>query len=346
MIRFVRQYAANSSAQCSSGSLHGRLLRRPRPQSAPSVVAVLEFVLSAELTGSGSGTDASKERRLAQVRLAARELRDLEDHLPAAEEFLKLVDIASGGQEDREIYIMVAADVAISSCWQTLAVVPADDESFAPWYSRGSEYHRRARLLAGAERRGGLGRGGGPPSRRARRGGRNGEVPRTEALRVAALTEGNSLGRYGDAVPASPRVSDAAAKQARGCRPRHRISPPGVPLTHLLNRSFEGTLLEPRPPRHPTRGPGRSCPGLPAGSGEYSSEYVYYWVGTWDAGARRWTPDMTEPKLMDYATTTPAPAEQWTAKGTPSSSASPRTGAPNAPTTTPAGPTTPASPWS
>ncbi|TXS47923.1 glycoside hydrolase [Streptomyces sp. or43] len=41
-------------------------------------------------------------------------------------------------------------------------------------------------------------------------------------------------------------------------------------------------------------------PAFPAGPGEYSSKYVYYWVGTWDAGARRWTPDTTEPKLMDY----------------------------------------------
>lgn len=169
MIRFVRQYAATSSAQCSSGSLHGRPLQRPRPQSVPLCDRRPGVRPLAELTGSGSSTGASKERRLAQARLAARELRDLEDHLPAAEEFLKLVDIASGWQEDREIYIMVAADVAVSSCWQTLAVVPADDESFAPWYSRGPVHHRRAWLVAAAERRGGLGRGGGPPLRRARR---------------------------------------------------------------------------------------------------------------------------------------------------------------------------------
>ncbi|MFC8368992.1 glycoside hydrolase family 32 protein [Streptomyces sp. NPDC057239] len=41
-------------------------------------------------------------------------------------------------------------------------------------------------------------------------------------------------------------------------------------------------------------------PAFPAGPGEYSSKYVYYWVGTWDAQARRWTPDTTEPRLMDY----------------------------------------------
>lgn len=41
-------------------------------------------------------------------------------------------------------------------------------------------------------------------------------------------------------------------------------------------------------------------PAFPAGPGEYSGKYVYYWVGTWDAQARRWTPDTTEPRLMDY----------------------------------------------
>ncbi|MFF0002342.1 GH32 C-terminal domain-containing protein [Streptomyces tibetensis] len=41
-------------------------------------------------------------------------------------------------------------------------------------------------------------------------------------------------------------------------------------------------------------------PSFPDGPAEYSSKYVYYWVGTWDAQARRWTPDTTEPKLLDY----------------------------------------------
>ncbi|MFF7865451.1 GH32 C-terminal domain-containing protein [Streptomyces qaidamensis] len=41
-------------------------------------------------------------------------------------------------------------------------------------------------------------------------------------------------------------------------------------------------------------------PSFPDGPAEYSSKYTYYWVGTWDAQARRWTPDTTEPKLLDY----------------------------------------------
>ncbi|NYI05170.1 GH32 C-terminal domain-containing protein [Allostreptomyces psammosilenae] len=33
---------------------------------------------------------------------------------------------------------------------------------------------------------------------------------------------------------------------------------------------------------------------------EHANKYVWYWVGTWDAEARRWTPDHTEPRLLDY----------------------------------------------
>ncbi|MFD1148656.1 GH32 C-terminal domain-containing protein [Saccharothrix hoggarensis] len=32
----------------------------------------------------------------------------------------------------------------------------------------------------------------------------------------------------------------------------------------------------------------------------HSSKNTFYWVGTWDANARRWTPDTTTPKLFDY----------------------------------------------
>ncbi|MEU2248375.1 hypothetical protein [Streptomyces sp. NPDC019224] len=38
----------------------------------------------------------------------------MEERLPVAEEYLKLVDILSGWREDREIHIMVAAEVAVS----------------------------------------------------------------------------------------------------------------------------------------------------------------------------------------------------------------------------------------
>ncbi|WP_425826696.1 GH32 C-terminal domain-containing protein [Streptomyces fractus] len=41
-------------------------------------------------------------------------------------------------------------------------------------------------------------------------------------------------------------------------------------------------------------------PAFPDGPGEYSSKYVFYWVGTWDASSRTWKPDSTEPQLLDY----------------------------------------------
>ncbi|NBE50509.1 GH32 C-terminal domain-containing protein [Streptomyces boluensis] len=41
-------------------------------------------------------------------------------------------------------------------------------------------------------------------------------------------------------------------------------------------------------------------PAFPAGPGEYSSKYVFYWVGVWDGSSRKWTPDSTEPRLLDY----------------------------------------------
>ncbi len=33
---------------------------------------------------------------------------------------------------------------------------------------------------------------------------------------------------------------------------------------------------------------------------EYNTRYVWYWVGTWDAGRRRFTPDHAEPRVFDY----------------------------------------------
>ncbi|MGD6741624.1 GH32 C-terminal domain-containing protein [Streptomyces sp. BH106] len=41
-------------------------------------------------------------------------------------------------------------------------------------------------------------------------------------------------------------------------------------------------------------------PAFPDGPGEYSSKYVFYWVGTWDAASRTWNPDQDEPQLLDY----------------------------------------------
>lgn len=219
-------------------------------------VAVLESVLSGAAAEAGPVID---ERILAQARLTlARGLRELEEYLPAAEEFLRLADIVADWEEDRHIHTMVAADAAVALAmadrWDAadtayaravashaeapnppriaemmrefarlvvqardddgldtalahlaraddlLAAVPEDTEDFAHWYETGSVHYRRARVLAGAERF---------PEALAEaeaavaaheRGGADGEVPRAEAVRVAALIEGNGLDRPGDAI--------------------------------------------------------------------------------------------------------------------------------------------------
>ncbi|WP_411107103.1 hypothetical protein [Streptomyces sp. cmx-4-9] len=90
-----------------------------------------------------------------------------------------------------------------------LAAVPEDTEDLLPWYEQGTVHYRRARVLAEAERF---------PEALAEaeaavalheRGGEQGEVPRAEAVRIAALIEGNGLGRHKEAVA---RLETAAAR--------------------------------------------------------------------------------------------------------------------------------------
>ncbi|MEU8540364.1 hypothetical protein AB0C52_10300 [Streptomyces sp. NPDC048717] len=228
-------------------------------------VAVLESVLA----GTGDETaPALDERLLAQARLTlARGLRDLEEYLPAAEEFLRVADAVAGWQEDRHIHTMVAADAAVALAmadrpeaadtayaralaaheeapnWPriaemtrefarlamvagaddaldtalahlaradaVLAAVPEDTTDFAHWYETGSVHYRRARVLASAERF---------PEALAEaeaaiaaheRGGEEGEFPRAEAVRIAALIEGNGLERLTDAIT---RLTEAIAR--------------------------------------------------------------------------------------------------------------------------------------
>ncbi|MEU9234138.1 hypothetical protein [Streptomyces subrutilus] len=89
------------------------------------------------------------------------------------------------------------------------AAVPADAEDFTPWHARGTVHYRRARVLAEADRF---------PEALAEaeaavaaheEGGEHGEVPRAEAVRIAALIEGNGLGRFKEAVA---RLTAAAAR--------------------------------------------------------------------------------------------------------------------------------------
>ncbi|MEU2236435.1 tetratricopeptide repeat protein [Streptomyces vietnamensis] len=225
-------------------------------------VAVLESVLSDEASASIG------ERPLAQARLnLARGLRELEEHLAAAEEFLRLADTVAGWEDPGSILTLVAAEaattLALAGHWDAadtayeralaahaeaphpplithmmrefarltmaareaggldaalehltradavLAAVPEDTEEFAVWYESGEVHYRRARVLAEADRF---------PEALAEaeaaiaaheRGGEEGEVPRAEAVRIAALIEGNGLGRIEEA---AARLVTAAAR--------------------------------------------------------------------------------------------------------------------------------------
>ncbi|MFJ9823433.1 hypothetical protein ACIRSU_03545 [Streptomyces sp. NPDC101160] len=96
-------------------------------------VAVLESVLSDE------AVSARDERLIAQARLTlARGLRELEEFLPAAEEFLRLADTVAGWEEDREVHTLVAAEAAVA-----LAVAERH-EAAAAAYERALASHAEA----------------------------------------------------------------------------------------------------------------------------------------------------------------------------------------------------------
>ncbi|GAB2756396.1 hypothetical protein [Streptomyces bullii] len=216
-------------------------------------VAVLESVLSDE-------TAALLDERLhAQARLTlARGLRELEEYLPSAEEFLRLADTVATWEDDRSIHTLVAAEaattLAMADRWDAAdtayqravashaeapnpslimhmmcefarlvmlargsegvdtaldhlaqadavgAAVPDGTDSFVPWYERGTVHYRRARVLAEAERFEEALAEAESAVAAHEQGGQHGEVPRAEAVRIAALIEGNGLGRYADAI--------------------------------------------------------------------------------------------------------------------------------------------------
>ncbi|MFD6982729.1 hypothetical protein ACFWAX_18760 [Streptomyces sp. NPDC059956] len=89
------------------------------------------------------------------------------------------------------------------------AGVPQDAEDFAPWFERGTVHYRRACVLAEVERY----EEALPEAEAAiaahEEGGEHGEVPRAEAVRMAALIEGKGLGHFQGAVA---RLSTAAAR--------------------------------------------------------------------------------------------------------------------------------------
>ncbi|WMX48307.1 hypothetical protein RGF97_30810 [Streptomyces roseicoloratus] len=225
-------------------------------------VAVLESVLS---DGAAASLD---ERMLAQARLTlGRGLRDLEEFLPAAEEFLRLADAVAEWKDDRAVHTLVAAEAAVTLVladrWDAaataydravashaeapnppllahmmrefarltmaargqegldealehlaradalLAAVPEESADFPLWYEQGSVHYQRARVLAEAERFTEALASAESAVAAHERGGEEGEVPRAEAVRTAALIEGNGLERHADA---AARLAVAAAR--------------------------------------------------------------------------------------------------------------------------------------
>ncbi|MFB6519223.1 hypothetical protein [Streptomyces sp. NPDC056401] len=233
-----------------------------RSGRSEDAVAVLESLLADEAQAPDN------ERAFAQARLSlARGLRELGEHLPAAEEFLRLADTVAGWEDDRPVQTLVAAEAAITLAmadrWDAAdtayeravaahaeapnpsliismmcqfarltvqaraaqgleaalehlaradavrAGVPQDAEDFAHWYERGTVHYRRACVLAEAERfEEAL-----PEAEAAiaahEEGGEHGEVPRAEAVRIAALIEGKGLALFQKAIA---RLTTAAAR--------------------------------------------------------------------------------------------------------------------------------------
>ncbi|MGA5192674.1 hypothetical protein [Streptomyces exfoliatus] len=225
-------------------------------------VAVLESVLTDEAASS------LDERLVAQARLTlARGMRELEEFLASAEEFLRLADTVAAWEDDRTTHTLVAAEaattLALADRWEAagtayeravaahaeaphppliihmmrefarltmsareedgvdaalrhladadavLAAVPDATEGFHSWYESGEIHYRRARVLAQADRFAEALTEAEAAVAAHEQGGQRGEMPRAEAVRFAALVEGNGLGRFKEAVA---RLTAAASR--------------------------------------------------------------------------------------------------------------------------------------
>ncbi|WP_435057120.1 hypothetical protein [Streptomyces sp. bgisy060] len=90
-----------------------------------------------------------------------------------------------------------------------LAAPPEDGDDFTAWYERGEIHYRRALVLAEAGRFDEAMAQAEAAIAAHEEGGEHGEVPRAEAVRIAALIEGNGLERRQEAVV---RLNRAAAR--------------------------------------------------------------------------------------------------------------------------------------
>ncbi|MEV2200100.1 hypothetical protein AB0E11_08840 [Streptomyces fradiae] len=242
------------------------LMRTGRQADA---VAVLESLVADE---TAAALDA---RMVAQARLSlARGLRELEEYLPSAEEFLRLADAVSDWEDDAPVQTMVTAETAVALAladrWDAAgtayeralaahakapdpsvlthmmcefarlvmkargaegletalrhlaeadaltASVPQDTEGFVPWFERGAVHYRRGRVLADAERFEEALAEMEAAVAAHEQGGEEGESARAEAVRVAALIEGNALGRFRESIA---RLTTASARCRRSGLP-------------------------------------------------------------------------------------------------------------------------------
>ncbi|MCT9089681.1 hypothetical protein N4G70_12460 [Streptomyces sp. ASQP_92] len=245
-------------------------------------VAVLESVLAGETASQ------LEERLAAQARLTlARGLRELEEFLASAEEFLRLADTIAGWKVG-PLHTMVAAETAtalamaqraeaadaayeravashadaprpsqivrmmcefarLTMLFQgadgleaalghlaradgVLAAVPDDAEDFTPWAEAGGVHYRRARVLADADKFPEALTQAEAAIAAYDQGGEHAEAPRAEAVRMAALIEGEGLDHPKEAIA---RLRTAAT------RARNANLPEAAEILDALRHRFE-----------------------------------------------------------------------------------------------------------
>ncbi|GGT42846.1 hypothetical protein [Streptomyces purpureus] len=118
-------------------------------------------------------------------------------------EFARLVMDAQGSEGlETALKHLAEADALAAS-------VPEGTEGFVPWFERGTVHYRRGRVLAEAERFEEALAETEAAVAAHEQGGEEGESARAEAVRIAALIEGNALRRFKEAIA---RLTTAAAR--------------------------------------------------------------------------------------------------------------------------------------